>query len=202
MTARPAARIRGDDGVGSVLVIAPLVTASCSTIPTTAEPEAEMTARPSREQMLGRYEAVPREVVQVLGAEIGGLHQTADPVQMGASRSGCSTGGPVTEAQEVETIGLLAEGTDASAAWHRSAELVLDVGRRSGFDDTATVVDRPGHSEVVGADEYGAVFQNGTAVNTVLPLRTGCHLRADRPGSVRVWPLPIPGPFSTQVPTW
>lgn len=44
-------------------------------------------------------------MVEVLDAEIGGLRWVADPVQMGASRSGCSTGGAITEAQEVETLG-------------------------------------------------------------------------------------------------
>ncbi|MBD3779580.1 MAG: hypothetical protein IE923_09990 [Micrococcales bacterium] len=173
----------------------------CADRLSTEELEAEMTARPSMEQMLDHYEAMRREMVQVLDAEIGGLHWVADPVQMGASRSGCSTGGAITEAQEVETIGLLAEGTYESAYWHRSAELVLEVGRRFGFDDTATVADRPGDFEVVGADEYGAVFHYGMAVNTILTLRTGCHLWEDRPGLDHEWPLPLRDPSSTPAPT-
>ena len=149
MTTTLPARIPAKLATASALTTAMLLTARCSSAPTTEELERAMTARPSMEQ--------------VLDAEIGGLHWATDPVQMSASRSGCSTGGAVTEAQEVETIGLLAESTYDSAEWHRSAELVLDVGRRYGFDDTATVVDRPGDFEVVGADQYGAVFHYGMA---------------------------------------
>ena len=181
-------------------MVAVAISSGCSHGMSTEELEEEMTARPPMEQMLDRYEAMRREMVQALDVEIGGLRWAADPVQMGASRSGCSTGGAITEAQEVETIGLLAEGTYESADWHRSAALVLEVGRRFGFDDTATVVDRPGDFEVVGADEYGAVFHYGMAVNTILTLRTGCHLWEDRPGLDHEWPLPLQDPSSTPAP--
>lgn len=184
----------------TAFVVAVAISSGCSHGMSTEELEEEMTARPPMEQMLDRYEAMRREMVQALDVEIGGLRWAADPVQMGASRSGCSTGGAITEAQEVETIGLLAEGTYESADWHRSAALVLEVGRRFGFDDTATVVDRPGDFEVVGADEYGAVFHYGMAVNTILTLRTGCHLWEDRPGLDHEWPLPLQDPSSTPAP--
>ena len=47
----------------------------------------------------------------------------------------------------------------------------------------------------MGADEDSAVVHYGMVVSTALTLRTGCHVD-------HVWPLPLPGPSSTQVPTW
>ncbi|UKD56634.1 LppA family lipoprotein [Amycolatopsis sp. FU40] len=54
----------------------------------------------------------------------------------------------------------------------------VDLAAEYGFDTSQVTVDRPGDHEVVLRDKYEAELNVGTAANTTLLLRSGCHLTA------------------------
>ena len=63
--------------------------------------------------------------------------------------------------------------------WVRVAEIAQDVARKYEFETPLRViVDQPGNHEITAADALGADLIFGTKLNTVLQVRTGCHLTA------------------------
>ncbi len=67
-------------------------------------------------------------------------------------------------------------GTLSDADWPRATSIVADLAAQYGFAAPTVVVDRPGDHEVSLRGEYGGELLFGTAANTTLSLRTGCHL--------------------------
>lgn len=154
------------------------------------EPEEQMQARPSMEEVLDRYDAMRRAMVDALDTELGGITWYPDP-ESGISGASCSEPGAPTDAQDVQLVSLYADGTYDPAQWQRSIQIVQDVGRAYGFTEVGTVVDQPDDLEVYGEDEYGARYRFGMAVNSVLALRTGCHVWDEAPGPDYERPAPL-----------
>lgn len=154
---------------------------SCTTAPRSTDTEAQMAARPHMEQIADRYDQMRREMIDTLDIELGELGWRTN-VDRGITWANCSQEGVRTDATDFGMVGLIADGTYDRADWHRSAELVLDIGRRYGFTETGTLLDREDDFEVWARDEYGARYHFGMAVTSILTLRTGCHLWDEQPG--------------------
>ncbi|WP_282945035.1 LppA family lipoprotein [Cellulomonas endometrii] len=148
-------------------------------------------ARPRMEQVLDDYEAMEREMIAAVEAELPGLVWRMDTEGIGMTQSLCNDGD--LEGQEVDLATLWASGTLDPADWHRAVEIVQEVGDRHGFTDRRTVLDRPDDVEVVGEDRYGGRYRFGMAVNTILSVRTGCHLWETLPGEDDERPSPLDG---------
>jgi hypothetical protein len=150
-------------------------------------------ARPRMEQVLDSYEAMEREMLAALGAELPGLAWRMDTDDIGMTRSLCTDAGLGDDAEEVDLATLWATGTLNPADWPRAVEIVQEVGDRYGFTDHGTVVDRADDLEVVGEDEFGGRYRFGMAVNTILSVRTGCHLWETLPAEDYERPSPLDG---------
>jgi hypothetical protein len=134
--------------------------------------EPRMDDRPSMESTIESYERMRDAMFAALEAELGPREWRVSPTNDHLGRAGCA------EDPDGETAFLpsyLFTGTYERADWKEAAQIVETVGREHGFDDTATVVDRPGDFELVGEDEYGGRYEFGMAKNTTLGQRTGCH---------------------------
>jgi hypothetical protein len=150
-------------------------------------------ARPRMEQVLDSYEAMEREMIAAVEAELPGLAWRMDTEDIGMTRSLCDGAGLDDDAEEVDLATLWAPGTLAPADWPRAVELVQEVGDRYGFTERSTVVDEADDLEVVGEDEYGGRYRFGMAVNTILSVRTGCHLWERLPAEDEQRPSPLEG---------
>lgn len=150
-------------------------------------------ARPQMEDVLDRYEAMEREMIAALETELPGLTWQMDTEDIGMTRSLCIEAGLGDDAEEVDLATLWASGTLDPASWHRAVEIVQEVGHRFGFTEKSTVVDRADDLEVVGEDEYGGRYRFGMAVNTILLVRTGCHVWAELPDEDYQRPSPLDG---------
>jgi hypothetical protein len=138
---------------------------------TTTE-EDPMTARPSMEEMVDRYEEMQRAIVAALEADPGGLTWESD-AETTISRSACVDGGPDAEAVYFPT--LVAYGSYDGAARERFAAVVQEVAGRYDFTRTGEVVDRPASLDAVLEDPWGGRLHLGTGKNSTLLVITGCH---------------------------
>jgi Lipoprotein confined to pathogenic Mycobacterium len=135
---------------------------------------AQLRQRPSIEQTVHTYQEMIGQMRRELDAafgprtwetrgELGGAGCTDFPGAGGKTRSLADS---------------YFEGNLPDAGWTRAVEIVAGVGRKYGFGDPVTVVDRPSDHEVTAQDAYGGTYVFGTAANTILTGRTGCHLPA------------------------
>ena len=134
--------------------------------------EPGMNDRPSMESTIESYERMRDAMFAALEAKLGPREWRVSSTNDQLGRAGCA------EDPDGETAFLPSHvftGTYERADWKQAAEIVEKVGREHGFDDTATVVDRPGDFELVGEDTYGGRYEFGMAKNTTLGQRTGCH---------------------------
>nr|WP_052477644.1 LppA family lipoprotein [Kibdelosporangium sp. MJ126-NF4]CEL13059.1 hypothetical protein [Kibdelosporangium sp. MJ126-NF4]CTQ98746.1 hypothetical protein [Kibdelosporangium sp. MJ126-NF4] len=86
-------------------------------------------------------------------------------------------------------------GSIPDAEWPRAVDVVAALARAYGFGPPVAVVDRQSDHEVSFPGEYGGELLFGTAVNTTLSLRTGCHLTREAhlrgPSHVEEYPEPV-----------
>ncbi|MEN1974765.1 LppA family lipoprotein [Cellulomonas sp. P4] len=189
-------------GLGASAVGA--VVASCGPSSTDEELNAQMADRPTMEQMLDHYEPMLREMVAALDREIGGLDWYAAPDALPMGWANCSTEGAITEAQEFHPVGLTADGTYDRSDWDAVVGIIRDIGDRYGFEAQGHLIDRPTNMTFIGKDRYGASYSLDMGRNSVLALRTGCHLWEHEPGLdyTRRSPLDRPPPVRpTESPT-
>jgi hypothetical protein len=84
----------------------------------------------------------------------------------------------------------MAEGTIPDGKWQQAAGAVQAIASDYGFGSGEATVNRLSDHEIVFHDQYKAELNFGTAVNTTLLLRTGCHLTAE--AKKRGTPAPKP----------
>lgn len=168
--------------VGVAVLLTAALAAGCSATdpsgavsdPTTEEDP--MTARPSMEQIVDRYEELQRELVAALEADPGGLTWESDPETV-ITRSACVEGGP--DAEAVYFPGLVAQGAYDGAARDRFVAVVREVAGRYDFQGEGDVVDDPERLVAFLEDPWGGRLRYGVGKNSTLLLVTGCHAWVD-----------------------
>lgn len=207
LTARPPVDRVGATGTRSVRCARRVLAAAATTLTLVAgcgqspteELEREMAARPAMEQMLDHYEAMRREMIDALDREIGGLHWYAAPDLLRMRRANC-TGGALENAQEVHPVGLTADGTYDHADRDAVVDIIRAIADEYGFETQGYLIDRAEDMTYIGEDRYGATFSLDMGRNSVLALRTGCHLWEHKPGPEYTRRSPLDEPSPTQTP--
>jgi predicted LppA-like lipoprotein len=139
------------------------------------EPRSLLQQRPSIEEISERYEQMQQRLLDRLDAEVGPLSwAVSDPV----SRAGCTEFPDIFDAESWVLQSWRAPGNLPDARWPQAVAVVEEITREYGFGEPEIIVNRSGDHEITGNDQYGAVYQFGTAANTVLMITTGCHLRS------------------------
>ncbi|MEU5846489.1 LppA family lipoprotein [Saccharopolyspora shandongensis] len=139
------------------------------------DPRNLLRQRPSIEEISERYEQMQQRLLDRLNMEVGPLEwAVSDPV----SRAGCTEFPDVREAESRVLESWRAPGNLPDSEWSLAVEIVQEITGEYGFDEPEIIVNRSGDHEIIGNDQYGAVYQFGTAANTVLMITTGCHLLA------------------------
>ncbi|MBB5153424.1 LppA family lipoprotein [Saccharopolyspora phatthalungensis] len=143
------------------------------------DPRSLLQQRPSIEEISERYEQMQQRLLDRLNIEVGPLAWALwDPV----SRAGCAEFPDIFDAESRVLQSWRAPGNLPDAVWSRAVEIVQEITVEYGFDEPEIIVNRSGDHEITGNDQYGAVYQFGTAADTVLVITTGCHLFAAAKG--------------------
>lgn len=143
----------------------------------------ELMNRPDIDQALAQYAELYDKVRTQVTAVVPSLTwRQADEI----SGSGCgndfaavNAGLRAFDAVERGLPNWVAKGNLPDSQWKQVASTVEQVARTYGFGGGEVVVNQPGNHEVVFRDRFNAELNFGTAVNTTLLLRTGCHLTAE-----------------------
>lgn len=143
------------------------------------DPRSLLHQRPSIEEISERYEQMQQRLLDRLNTEVGPLSWAmSDPV----SRAGCTEFPDVFDAESRVLESWRAPGNLPDDQWPLAVEIVQEITVEYGFGEPEIIVNRSGDHEIIGNDQYGAVYQFGTAADTVLMITTGCHLLAAAKG--------------------
>lgn len=138
----------------------------------------DLMQRPDIDQVTARYEEMYIQVRSALSVAFPDLQWRQTSQLTGAA---CGFKYPGLDADD-EQRGLpnwMAPGSITDAHWDEAVEVVQNVARNYGFNTVVPTVNRPNDHEVVFYDTYEAELNFGSAVNTTLLVRTGCHLTAE-----------------------
>ncbi|SFI88061.1 LppA family lipoprotein [Amycolatopsis sacchari] len=136
---------------------------------------ADLLQRPDIDQATARYEEMSGHIRDALSGAFPDLRWRQTSQLTGAA---CGFGYPGLET-DGEQRGLpnwMAPGSIPDGRWDEAVRVVRTVALKYGFDKVVTTVGRPTDHEVVFSDPYDAELNFGSAVNTTLLVRTGCHL--------------------------
>lgn len=163
----------------SVAVALVVMASGCgSEGPNVDEAFAQLMQRPDIEQAVATYEEMSAKVRERLTTELG---RTWDKTSEG-SASGCGSEFPDLSG-DVDIRHLprwSSKGNLPDDQWPRAEAIVGEIAEGYGFGrQPAVIVNRPSDHEVVYKKPDGAQISFGTAVNTPLDVRTGCHLKAE-----------------------
>ncbi|GAA0513733.1 hypothetical protein GCM10011581_04600 [Saccharopolyspora subtropica] len=137
------------------------------------DPRILLQKRPGMAEISARYRQMQQRLRDRLDHEFGPLSWSMSaPV----SRSGCTEFPDVADAESWVLESWKSPGNLPDEHWLRAVEIIRHITGEYGFGEPEIIVDRSGDHEITANDEYGAVYQFGTARNTVLMVTTGCHL--------------------------
>jgi hypothetical protein len=155
----------------------------------------ELMKRPDIDQAVARYEEMYAKVRDQLSAVVPTLkwERTDELSSSGCARefAAVDAGARQFDAVERGLPNWTAAGRIPDTQWTPTLSAVVNIARTYGFDSGPVVVkDQPADHYVTSRDPYGAEITFGTAVNTILTVRTGCHLTAE--AKKRGIPAPTP----------
>jgi hypothetical protein len=155
----------------------------------------ELMKRPDLDQAVARYEEMYQKVRDQITAIVPSLKwRLANP----ATRASCGFDFAAVNADlrkddaEIKSLAnWMAEGKIPDAQWDAALAAVNGILRTYGFDSGPIVVkDQPSDHYVTFRAPEGSEVTFGTAVNTGLTVRTGCHLTTE--AKTRGTPAPTP----------
>jgi hypothetical protein len=153
----------------------------------------QLMQRPDIDQATARYDEMYTKVRSELTASFPALKWIQSDNVL---RSGCGADfsaidvGARSDAEERGLPNWKADGNLPDAQWEQAVTIVRHVAQSYAFDTGQLTVNRPNDHEVVFRDQYRAELNFGSAVNTTLLLRTGCHLTAEAKKRGQLAPTP------------
>jgi hypothetical protein len=144
----------------------------------TAQQFNQLMQRPDIEQAAARYQEMDQKIRDALTATFPALEWQQDN-QMGGAACGAGYPGLDSDGEVRGLPNWFATGNIPDSQWDKAISVVHGVAQSYGFDVGQATVNRPHDHEIVFHDMYQAELNIGTAVNTTLLVRTGCHLTAE-----------------------
>ncbi|MDI2032545.1 LppA family lipoprotein [Saccharopolyspora sp. TS4A08] len=158
------------------LILAAALLTGCAGQPDGGSMEDQLNAlrqRPTLGEVTADYDRMQQELRERLVAELG-LPEFSDKGNTG--QSACTDFADVPGAEQRTLATWMQEGGIPDEKWERALQIATEVGSTRGFTELHVVTDRPGDHKIELHNSYGAKLQLGSAANTVLSVRTGCHL--------------------------
>jgi len=136
----------------------------------------QLMQRPSLEEITARYEEMRQKISDSLAQKFG-------VAEWGKRDSPPDTGGCAPEysvdswdAGKYYAQIWYSKTPIAYAQWSQAKSAVSEIAGSYGFSTVALAIDKPGDMDLELNDSYGGKLTFGSAVNTSLSFRTGCHL--------------------------
>ncbi|KAA5837115.1 LppA family lipoprotein [Saccharopolyspora hirsuta] len=164
----------------ALLVLSALLITGCAGQPDTPDggsmedQTSTLQERPSMEEITARYEEMQQKIRDRFTAELGLATPWIDDGDPG--QAGCGEFPDTPEAEKHTLNRWLYEGNIPDDQWPRALQIADEVAAEYGFVERQVILDRPGNHKIEIRDRFGGWLQLGTNVNTVLRVRTGCHL--------------------------
>jgi hypothetical protein len=176
---RPRHRHRPHVGVVLLTALVLLLCVGCSSpAPSpqekTMDPQAELAARPTLEEMTARYDQMLQRIRDRLDTELGPFAwYEADP----PTRGTCGPKFPFQLGGRTTTSPLwVFTGNIPDDQWPHAKRIVADITAEYGFATMGLQIDRPGDHLIHGFDTtLDAYYSIGTQVATALQVSSGCH---------------------------
>lgn len=140
------------------------------------DPLSVLQQRPSMAEVTARYEEMQQKLRDRLSAGLGLATPWVDEGNTGQAACQGEEFSNVSGAEEHSLRTWLYRGNIPDDQWAQAQQIAVDVTKEYDFKELEVVVNRPGDHKVEMRDGFGAQLQFGTAVNTIMSLRTGCHL--------------------------
>lgn len=141
----------------------------------------------SMEKTIRNLTAMRTEIFDQLNKQFGKRDWKLDPgEEPSIGRAGC----PDDSIKDGETAFFPNMGIDGSypeSEWKKISAVVIAIGKKYGFNQVSTAVEKPGNYEIDGRDDSGAQYVFGQGGNTGILIHTGCHAWDKSPG-----PGPVP----------
>lgn len=172
-------------------VLCGLLATSCASGPepsdggNVSDPHSMLQHRPSMEEITSRYEETQQKLRDRLSADLGLATPWINKGDRGQAACQGKELSHVDGAEEHSLDTWVYEGNIPDSQWGRAQQIAIDVTKEYGFKELEIVVNRPGDHKVEMRDDFGAKLQFGTKVNTILSVRTGCHLLQSAKGRPR-----------------
>jgi hypothetical protein len=147
----------------------------------TMDPQAELAARPTLDEMVVRYDQMLQRIRDRLDIELGPFtwYEARQPTWSTCGRDFPSDLGGRTTSSPSWAF----EGNIPDDQWPHAQRVVADITAEYGFVtaglqiDTPATHSKPGHHVTGGVDTtFDAYYDFGTNVNTSIRVSSGCHL--------------------------
>ncbi|MCI2417705.1 LppA family lipoprotein [Saccharopolyspora sp. K220] len=166
----------------SLLILCALLIGGCASRPESSDggsmedPRSVLQQRPSMEDVTARYEEMQQKLRDRLSAELGLATPWENDGDIGEAACQGEEFSQIDGAEEHSLARWVYRGSIPDSQWAQAERIADEVSSEYGFVEREVVVNRPADHKVEIRDGFGAALQFGTAVNTILSLRTGCHL--------------------------
>lgn len=138
--------------------------------------DATLAARPTSEEILGRYDEMQQRIRDALDMELGPFEWS---MLRDGAESTCGTEFSGTNGRNVYMAPWGFDGNIPDDRWPRARQIFADTAAEYGFTPAGLQIDEPGRHSTNGVDEgLGAQYSFGTNANTTMQVTTGCHLPA------------------------
>jgi hypothetical protein len=136
----------------------------------------QLMQRPSLEEITSRYEEMRQKITDSLtrNFEISNWNKRDGQPET----DGCGSDYSVDswDGRTYYAQALYSKNPIAYTQWQQAKSLVSGIASSYGFSTVALIIDKPANMDFELNDSYGGKLTFGSAANTILSFRTGCHL--------------------------
>ncbi|TVT42518.1 hypothetical protein FNH05_22245 [Amycolatopsis rhizosphaerae] len=136
----------------------------------------QLMQRPSLEEITSRYEEMRQKITDSLKGSFG--ISTWGKREGQPETDGCGSDYSVDswDGRTYYAQALYSKTPITYPQWPQAKSLVSEIAGSYGFSTVTLVIDKPDNMGLELNDPYGGKLTFGSAVNTILSFRTGCHL--------------------------
>lgn len=150
----------------------------------------QLMQRPSLEETSARYEEMRQKIADSLARNFGISNWNKGDEQPETDGCGSDYSVDSWDGRTYYAPTWSSKTPVTYDRWQQGKSDVSGIARGYGFTTVSLSIDRPDNMTLKLADPYGGNFTFGSAVNTILSFRTGCHLTDE--AKKRGTPRPTP----------
>jgi hypothetical protein len=138
----------------------------------------QLMQRPDLDQTINQYERVRQEIASQLSQQLSLPPWTRTSGRAGEAGCGREFPDVGLDATISSPENMISAAPVPDEKWDLALGIAGSITAKYGFAAVSRVADAPGNHQAEFHDTYGGRLALGTQVNTILSVRTGCHLTA------------------------